>query len=50
MPDVRMPDGAVFRFPEDMPREQIRSLIASKFPWLEGGPNHRGSPDGGSDA
>lgn len=32
MPVVRMPDGAQVRFPDDMPAEQIRSLIASKFP------------------
>lgn len=32
MPDVRMPDGAVVRFPDDMPKEQIRDLIATKFP------------------
>jgi predicted secreted protein len=35
MPTVRMPDGAVVRFPDDMPPEQIRSLIAKKFPGLE---------------
>jgi len=27
-----MPDGAQVRFPDDMPREQIRDMIASKFP------------------
>lgn len=32
MPDVRMPDGAVVRFPDEMPKEQIRNLIATKFP------------------
>lgn len=32
MVDVRMPDGAVVRFPDDMPREQIRDMIAGKFP------------------
>lgn len=32
MPNVRMPDGVVVRFPDDMPDEQIRGLIASKFP------------------
>lgn len=32
MPDVRMPDGTVVRFPDEMPKEQIRGLIASKFP------------------
>ena len=34
MPDVKMPDGTVVRFPEDMPREEIKGLIASKFPDL----------------
>lgn len=32
MPVVRMPDGANVSFPDDMPAEQIRGLIASKFP------------------
>lgn len=32
MPVVRMPDGTQVRFPDEMPKEQIRSLIASKFP------------------
>lgn len=32
MPIVEMPDGAHVQFPDDMPREQIRDLIASKFP------------------
>jgi len=32
MPVVRMPDGAQVSFPDDMPAEQIRGLIASKFP------------------
>lgn len=32
MPVVRMPDGAEVSFPDDMPKEQIKSLIASKFP------------------
>ena len=32
MVDVRMPDGAVVRFPDDMPREQVREMIATKFP------------------
>lgn len=27
-----MPDGAVVAFPDDMPKEQIKSLIATKFP------------------
>src|SRR5690554_5393865 len=32
MPIVKMPDGTQVRFPDDMPREQIRDMIASKFP------------------
>lgn len=32
MPDIRMPDGQVVRFPDDMPEQQIRGLIASKYP------------------
>lgn len=32
MVDVRLPDGRVARFPDDMPREEIRSFISSKFP------------------
>lgn len=32
MPRVRMPDGVVVQFPDDMPQEQIKSMIASKFP------------------
>lgn len=32
MPHVRMPNGDVVAFPDDMPKEQIRSLIAGKFP------------------
>lgn len=29
---VRMPDGVVVSFPDDMPREEIRALIEAKFP------------------
>lgn len=32
MPVVKMPDGALVRFPDDMPKEQIKGMIASKFP------------------
>lgn len=32
MPQVRMPDGTVVAFPDDMPADQIRSMIATKFP------------------
>lgn len=46
MTDVRMPDGTVVRFPDDMPREQIKGLIASKFPEVAGGtPEGQAAPD-----
>lgn len=32
MPVVAMPDGTQVGFPDEMPREQIKALIASKFP------------------
>lgn len=32
MPIVKMPDGTNVSFPDDMPREQIRDMIAKKFP------------------
>lgn len=32
MPIVRMPDGTQVRFPDEMPKEQIRDMIATKFP------------------
>lgn len=32
MPDVRMPDGKVVRFPDTMSEQQIRGLIASRYP------------------
>jgi len=32
MPVVRMPDGVQVRFPDDMPPDQIRSMILQKFP------------------
>lgn len=32
MPVVKMPDGAQVSFPDDMPREQIRDMIAKKYP------------------
>ena len=32
MPDVEMPNGDIVNFPDDMHPEQIRGLIASKFP------------------
>lgn len=35
MPKIRMPDGQIVAFPDDMPREQIKSLIAQKYPELQ---------------
>lgn len=32
MPVVRMPDNRLVKFPDDMPPEQIKRFIASKFP------------------
>lgn len=32
MPIVKMPDGTQVRFPDDMPAEQIKGMIATKFP------------------
>lgn len=32
MPNVKMPDGVVVAFPDNMPPEQIRALILKKFP------------------
>ena len=32
MPIVTLPDGRRANFPDDMPREQIKQIIASKFP------------------
>lgn len=32
MPIVKMPDGVQVQFPDDMPADQIKGIIASKFP------------------
>lgn len=32
MPNVSMPNGDIVAFPDDMPSEQIKGMIASKFP------------------
>jgi hypothetical protein len=32
MPNIEMPDGNVVNFPDNMPDEQIKNLISSKFP------------------
>lgn len=34
MTDVRMPDGAIVRFPDTMPADQIGALIRQKFPQM----------------
>jgi len=44
MPNVRMPNGDVVAFPDDMPKEQIKSLIASKFPELAKPQQAKASP------
>ena len=36
MPIVKMPDGVQVQFPDDMPKEQIKAMIASKFPEVAG--------------
>ncbi|UGX86176.1 hypothetical protein [Phyllobacterium meliloti] len=47
MPIVQMPDGAHVRFPDEMPREQIRDMIAKKFPdAVPGSPHGAQLPDG----
>lgn len=43
MPNVRMPDGVIVRFPDDMPPEQIKSLISQKFPDLA--PQQQAAPN-----
>lgn len=32
MPDVKMPDGNIVSFPDDMPISEIKSLISTKYP------------------
>jgi hypothetical protein len=32
MPNIKMPDGAVVAFPDDMPPDQIKQLILARFP------------------
>lgn len=32
MPNVKMPDGVVVAFPDDMPADKIKALILTKFP------------------
>lgn len=41
MPIVEMPNGDRVQFPDDMPKEQIRDMIASKFPELRGSPKQQ---------
>lgn len=47
MPIVKMPDGTQVRFPDEMPREQIRGMIASKFPDVAGGAQAQAQPESG---
>lgn len=37
MPNVRMPDGTVVGFPDTMPPDQIKGMIASKWPEINSG-------------
>lgn len=37
MPKIKMPDGVVVRFPDDMPPDEIKALILKKFPELGAG-------------
>lgn len=46
MPVVRMPDGTEVRFPDEMPAEEIKGLIASKFPDAVPKPAEAEKPDG----
>jgi hypothetical protein len=46
MPQVRMPNGDIVSFPDDMPPEQIRELISRKFPEVSAAP---AQPDIGMD-
>ena len=43
MPIVAMPNGDQVQFPDDMPKEQIRSMILSKFP--DAAKQAAGAPD-----
>jgi hypothetical protein len=35
MPNIRMPDGIVVKFPDDMPKEEIQKLIEDKYKTLQ---------------
>jgi hypothetical protein len=43
MPVVKMPNGDQVSFPDEMPKEQIRDLIASKFPESVPKPESKGT-------
>lgn len=43
MPVVKMPNGDQVSFPDEMPKEQIRDLIASKFPDAVPKPESKGT-------
>lgn len=47
MPIVQMPDGTKVNFPDEMPKEQIRSLIQSKFPDIATQPERTGLQEAG---
>ncbi len=38
MPNILMPDGVTVSFPDDMPKDQIKGMIAKKFPQLSKSP------------
>lgn len=44
MPIITMPDGANVQFPDDMPADQIKSMIAQKFPQEVGGLQSAAAP------
>lgn len=45
MPVVQMPDGTQVQFPDDMPKEEIQSMIATKFPDATPAPKPVAQPD-----
>jgi hypothetical protein len=45
MPIVKMPDGVQVRFPEDMPRDEIRSMIMRKYGGQVSSVNSSGKQD-----
>lgn len=41
MPQIRMPDGQVVAFPDDMPRQQIQAMVFQRYPELDTGRSQR---------